>query len=319
MWIQSGSLTEIDATVRRGRTAEVDRLLSDVFFEPPARVAIPVSCPACHRDLVRQPLAVAGLFVSACPDGHGAWLDPDVAEALRRLVSERAAAAGRRRIVVLSVLAVGSAALAAMLGGRPGPSAAPSAPIVASAPLAASAQRDTVDDTQLSETNWPERRWPGALAIPVKESAINVHAELRYFHQVLALMDAGITNRLNMEGVLKVRRLPQRYVQLYEVYRRRQSTVLERMRNLSAPERLRPIHERLVVATERQISFYGDYARAKADDPTTDLGRLLALPALQEQNVALLDAWSRVRQAYPDLDRQTHDAIYHRLHGFDVI
>ena len=317
MWIATDGLTRIDSTVRRGRTAEVDRLLSDVLFEPPARAAIPMACPTCQRDLVRQPLAISGLFVSACPAGHGGWLGPDVAESLRRFVSARAAAESRRRLFLLVALAVASFALLATMrtpSNRPAP---PARTAARSVPVTAA--RDNVDLARLGEDYWPERRWPGARAIPLKESRIDRHAELAYFHQLLELLDAGISNRLNIEGALAIRRAPERYEELYNLYRRRQEDVLARLRRLEAPAALAPIHDRVLRATERQIEFYGDFARAKAADPTTNLGRLLTHPALQEQNDALHAAWDRVRQIYVDLDPETSQAIEQHFCGFDII
>ena len=95
--------------------------------------------------------------------------------------------------------------------------------------------------------------------------------------------------------------------------------MLARLRRLEAPAALAPIHDRVLRATERQIEFYGDFARAKAADPTTNLGRLLTHPALQEQNEALHAAWDRVRQIYVDLDPETSQAIEQHFCGFDVI
>ena len=312
MWIATEGLTRIDTTVRRGRTAEVDRLLSDVLLEPPARTAMPFTCPTCRRDLVRQPLAIADLFVSACPAGHGGWLGPEVAESLRRFMSARAAAESRRRLVLLCALAAASFALLAMWA----PARRPPAP---SRRAAATVTRDDVDLARLGDDYWPPRRWPGAHGIPLKESRIDRHAELAYFHQLLAVLDDGISNRMNVEGALAIRRAPERYLQLYEVYRRRQEQVLARLRGLTPPPLLAPVHERVLLATRRQIDFYGDFARAKAQDATTDLGRLLVHRALQQENEALQEAWARVRRIYVDLDRETSDAIEQHFCGFDII
>jgi hypothetical protein len=153
----------------------------------------------------------------------------------------------------------------------------------------------------------------------LKESRIDVHDELLYFDQLLGVLEVGITNRLNMEGVLAVRRPSARYTALFEVYRERQEDMLQRLRALTVPDRLQPIHEQIVRATERQIAFYGDFTRAKVKDPTTDLRRLLAHPAVREQNQLLLGAWTRIGQLYPGLDTPTHEAIYYHLCGFDTI
>jgi hypothetical protein len=103
------------------------------------------------------------------------------------------------------------------------------------------------------------------------------------------------------------------------VYRTRQEKMLEGLRRLTVPARLQPIHEQIVQAAEQQIAFYGDFAMAKAADPAIELRKQLSHPALREQNRALLDAWGRIRQLYPELDVATRDAIYYHLCGFDTV
>src|SRR5262245_7982529 len=105
MWVEQTGLAEIDSKLRYGATAEVDQLLREVLSASAVPSAVPVSCPTCRRDLVRQPLAIAGLFGSACPAGHGAWLSPEVAESLRALVGHRAVDDRRSRLLVLGALA----------------------------------------------------------------------------------------------------------------------------------------------------------------------------------------------------------------------
>jgi hypothetical protein len=328
MWVEQTGLTQIDTKVRYGATAEVDRLLQDLLAGPVSPATVPVSCPTCRHDLVRQSLAIGALFVSACPNGHGAWLSPEIAESLRALVGTRATTHRRQRLTVIGSGAVLSMLALAIWTSRsgwevPAPSTqtaetvAPAPPVAPALPAAATGDR--VDNAALSETHWPARRWPGARPIPLKESRIDVHEELLYFDRLLGVLATGISNRLNMEGVLAVPRAPERYGALYEVYRGRQEEVLDQLRRLQVPARLQPMHEQIVRATEQQIAFYGDFARAKAADATTDLRRLLSHPALREQNGALLDAWGRVRQLYPDLDTPTHQAIYYHLCGFDTV
>lgn len=342
MWVEQTGLTEIDAKLRYGATAEVDRLLREVLAAPAVPSTVPVCCPTCRRDLVRQSLAIAGLYGSACPEGHGAWLSPEVAESLRTLVGHRAADGRRHRLVVLGVLAGLSLIALTIMSwprgpstpprvvrdapGAPAPEAvdrmtvdAPRAPAEKSIVPTAPTTMDRVDNARLSESYWPERPWPGARPIPLKESRIDVHDELLYFDQLLGLLEVGITNRLNMEGVLAVGRPSARYTALFEVYRERQEDMLQRLHALTVPDRLQPIHEQIVRATERQIAFYGDFTRTKVKDPTTDLRRLLAHPAVREQNQALLSAWTRIGQLYPGLDTPTHEAIYYHLCGFDTI
>jgi hypothetical protein len=327
MWVEQTGLTQIDTKMRYGAAAEVDRLLQDLLASPASPATLPVGCPTCQRDLIRQSLAIGALFVSACPNGHGAWLSPETAESLRALVGTRATTQRRQQLTVIgagAVLAMVVFAIWTLRSGQEAPAPPVPAPEAVApatpAPEAAAAQTsDRVDNAALSEEQWPERRWPGARPIPLKESRIDVHEELLYFDQLLGVLAAGISNRLNMEGVLAVPRAPERYGALYDVYRRRQENVLDQLRRLQAPARLQPMHEQIVRATEQQIAFYGDFARAKAADATTDLRRLLGHPALREQNRALLDAWGRVQRLYPDLDTATREAIYYHYCGFDTV
>ncbi|HET7340752.1 MAG TPA: hypothetical protein VFL90_04750, partial [Methylomirabilota bacterium] len=92
-----------------------------------------------------------------------------------------------------------------------------------------------------------------------------------------------------------------------------------RLRGLEPPPVLAAVHTDVVRATERQIEFYGEFARAKAANPATDLGRLLTHPALREQNEALHAAWDRVRATYTDLDSATSQAIEQHFCGYDII
>ncbi len=336
MWVEQTGLTQIDTKVRYGAAAEVDRLLQDLLAGATAPATVPVGCPTCQRDLVRQSLAIGTLFVRACPNGHGAWLSPETAESLRSLVGNGTTSQRWQWLGVIGIVAVMSIVLFAIWPWRSGQEApaprspdpaavapaAPTTPTTPTTPTPAAVSPDAgdhVDNAALSEQYWPERRWPGARPLPLKESRIDVHEELLYFDQLLGVLAVGISNRLNMEGVLAVPRAPERYGELYDVYRGRQEDVLDRLRRLQTPDRLQSMHEQIVRATEQQIAFYRDFARAKTTDATTDLRRLLAHPAVREQNRALLDAWGRVRQIYPDLDTATREAIYYHLCGFDTV
>src|SRR5262245_31349019 len=224
MWVEQTGLAEIDTKLRYGDTDEVYQLLREVLSAPAVPTAVPVCCPTCRRDLVRQPLAIAGLFGSACPEGHGAWLSPEVADSLRALVGHRAADGRRHRIALLGALVGLSLIGLAILSWPQRPSAPPRtireatpaptpgavdqaarvdqgaaaarrAPAEKSIVPVAPTAMDRVDNARLSESYWPERPWPGARPIPLKESRIDVYEELVYFDQLLGVLEVGITNR----------------------------------------------------------------------------------------------------------------------------
>jgi len=95
--------------------------------------------------------------------------------------------------------------------------------------------------------------------------------------------------------------------------------MLARLRRLEVPDRLKPIHAHMILATEQQIRFYGMFVAAKLQDPSVDLGRMLGDPALKTVNVELLTAWAEIKRLYPNLDDETSRAIESHLCGFDVI
>ena len=313
MWIEGARLQVIDSALERGHRDEVEQLLADVFRTGAGGAAIPSACPACRRDLVRNPLPGVGLYVSACPDRHGAWMTGDVVETLRGFVDAHATLAAKKRhqLRILNRLLVilGVVLVAALLYSYP-------ERIVTTAVEAGA----RFYDWRVSETYWPERGWVYThWQIPVKASSIDVHDELVYFTRLVALLDDGITNRLNIDGVLKTRRSPAEYTRLYEIYRGKQLDVLARMQQLDAPAKLASIHARLLVATEEQIRFYRTFLDAKLNDAAVDLGRMLGDPALQTTNRELHTAWDEIRRLYPRLDVETSSAIEAHLCGFDVI
>jgi len=106
---------------------------------------------------------------------------------------------------------------------------------------------------------------------------------------------------------------------VYETYRCRAERVVARLRALEVPDRLQPVHERIVRAAERQIDFYADFTAARARDGSIDLARMLDHPALRESADDLQAAWDLIRQTYPDLGPATLQTIEAHLCQFDAI
>jgi len=313
MWIEGNRLQVIDSALERGRRDAVEKLLADIFRSNAKHGEIPTTCPTCRRDLVRNALPGVGLYVSACPDRHGAWMTNDVVETLRRFVDEHATLAAKKRhqlrvlnrLLVVLAVAVG-ATIAFVYPER----------VVVTAVETVSRYYDW----RVSEGYWPSRglvyTW---WQIPTKASSIDVYDELLYFQRLVTLLDDGITNRLNIDGALKTRRSPAEYAALYEIYRGKQLDVLARMRRIDVPEKLEPIHRRMILATEGQIRFYRTFLDSKLKDPAVDLARMLGDAALQTTNRELHAVWDEVRRLYPRLDFDTSAAIEAHLCGFDVI
>ena len=144
-------------------------------------------------------------------------------------------------------------------------------------------------------------------------------AERRYLQQLMAVLDDGIRHRRDVEGVLKSESEADTYAAVYDIYRGRQQDVLARLERLDVPARIKPAHDRIVKATERQIEFYGAFAEARVRDKSADLARMLGHPALRESDYDLHAAWDFIRQTYPDLDVSTKQAVEGHLCQFDVI
>jgi Zn-finger nucleic acid-binding protein len=86
MWLEGGRLERLDAALGAGRPTDIDRLLAEILAAGSPQGSMPSACSVCRRELVRTELPHPGLVVSACPEQHGAWLNPDALGTLRRLV-----------------------------------------------------------------------------------------------------------------------------------------------------------------------------------------------------------------------------------------
>lgn len=280
MWIGGEQLTRLDSALELERTTDIDRLLAEIFAAGGCEGATPTACAVCRRDLTRSELGRRGLVASTCPEGHGAWMSPDALGTLRQLVDDHATnVRARRRITVLSAILALSLAALVVSASLTGGSILP--------------------------------RWITAKPMTAVEQ--------QYLGALLAVLKDGIANRTNIEGVLKTDSEPDTYTAVYEIYRSRAERVVSRLRALEAPDRLRPVHERIVRAAERQIDFYGDFTAARARDGSTDLARMLGHPALRESDYNLRAAWDLIRQTFPDLPPKTLRTIEDHLCQFDAI
>jgi hypothetical protein len=152
MWIERDRLQVIDSALEHGHQADIEQVLADIFRSNVQQNEIPSVCPTCRCDLIRSPLPGAGLFVSACPERHGAWMTDDVVASLGQFVAEHATVAAKKRhqlrllnrlLIVLAVLAPVSILLTN-----------PERMITTIAGVV-----DGIYDNRVSETNWPARGW----------------------------------------------------------------------------------------------------------------------------------------------------------------
>jgi hypothetical protein len=143
--------------------------------------------------------------------------------------------------------------------------------------------------------------------------------ERRYLNELVAILGQGASHRRDVEGVLQSRSELETYRVVYDIYRQRQGDVLARLRRLDVPERLRPVHERIIRATEQQIAFYGAFTEARVRGDAKDLAQMLSHPALRSSDYELHAAWDQIRGLYPTLDPGVSQVIEGALCQFDVI
>jgi len=142
--------------------------------------------------------------------------------------------------------------------------------------------------------------------------------ERRYFAELTVLLDDGIANRRHVDGVLKSEASAEAYTTAFEIYRARQDGFLRRLDALSVPARLKPAHDAIRRAAERQVGFYRDFKDGRIRDPR-ELPNLLDHSDLRESDYDLHRAWDFIRQTYPVLDPRLAEAIERRLCSFDIV
>ena len=263
-------------------------------------------------DLFQATVPHTDLFVSATPNQHGFQVSRSEGEPLREPVGARGAPLERRRRrrvvnrVLLATLVAAWSVVVYAYGREP-------------VRQGTEAVVEDAASRRITATNWPERDWSTWHPLPLEGSVIDRSDELQYFRGLLALLEEGANNRLNMQAALRAPRPADAYGALHQVYRQRQSALLVRLGDLTAPARLHGVHRHVVVATEGQIAFFDAFVAAKAKDPTVDLARMLDHAAGVTASRALRTAWDEVRALYPTLDHATSDAIERRLDQFDAL
>lgn len=293
MWLTGTSLERIDSALGRSPVTEVDRLLAEILAGASATEPAPTTCAVCRRDLTRGRLGHSPVLIYSCPEGHGSWLDGAGVTALQRLLQERA---------------------------QPDPSSAPAA-----APAPASlAERRRRLLTALLMASLAALAFTFVLAPPPRSDRTvagpspMTAEERRYFAELTVLLDDGIANRRHVDGVLKSEASAEAYTTAFEIYRARQDGFLRRLDALSVPARLKPAHDAIRRAAERQVGFYRDFKDARIRDPR-ELPNLVDHSDLRESDYDLHRAWDFIRQTYPVLDPRLAEAIERRLCSFDIV
>lgn len=314
MWIKHQHFRQISHALQDGKQSKIDQALAELVDLDHSPNEIPSACPSCRRELICSPLPYVELFVSSCPEHHGVWMSPVVWKKLKELMSYQISVDEKKKfcLKVLSqialILMVGFSGLIVLIYS-------PRAVLDYFHQKHLNAQ-----SMKISETDWPLRSSSDFPPIPLKESRIDQHQDLLYFERLSSILELGISNRLNMDLVLRTERKPStRYRDLYLFYAEKQSEFSAELKDLEPPAHLRQFHGLILEAVEEQTYFYGDYAEEKIRSKTAKLNQMLDHPALISSSKKLHDAYAIFKAIYPELDRATDEAIERRLCWMDII
>ena len=297
MWITETSFERIDSALSRGPTADVDRLLAEILAGASSTEPTPTTCAVCRRDLARSHLNHSPVLIYSCPEGHGSWLDGAGVTTLQRLLEQRATPDSQ----------------APQAPTRPGPT--PQEPMPHASrrlgPLIALLVLSLAGLAATMLTSAPVGTGT-VTAVPMTPAA------RRYFEDLIVVLDDGIMNRRNIDGLLKGESSPDIYTSAFEIYRARQEQFLRKLDAMSVPAPLKLIHERIRTAAQRQVGFYRDFKEARVRNPS-DLPKLLGHPDLRESDYDLRRAWDLIRQTYPVLEPRLAEAIESHLCALDIV
>lgn len=308
MWLENQEFRHLGTAIRKGERGDIDKILSHIFELENFPQPVPAVCPQCNLPLVQKALPYLEIFVKACPNQHGVWMNQQVSAELRHFIRKQMFMKGQSRYRLYSLnrtLLVLFAAFVLIYGP----------PVLVRYYWNT---RNQMLNARISENYWPQRNF-NFPAMPLKESVIDHYEDIAYFQNMLALLEEGISNRMNIDAVLQTRRSPEEYAALWNLYQKRQENFLQELKAVSPPGKWRAFHEHLMRATESQIHFYAVFAEAKSYDPKMDLSKMLDHPALKQTNQELWAAYRNFQTLYPHCDSQTNNALETRLCWFDII
>jgi hypothetical protein len=168
------------------------------------------------------------------------------------------------------------------------------------------------------ENVWQAKDYSQWYPLPNNTSNMDTE-EFAYWRKWCAVIQEGISNRMNAQEQLDKPREPGYYQMIKREYLRRQEEELEKLSALIPPERLKQFQDDVIDAGRDQIRFYEDYASAKIQNPRRKFPEFRTNENLKSSDGKLWAAYHYFQSLYPGVDKATNDAIEQRLAWFDIV
>ena len=313
MWFDQKKIDALEGALKTGQRGGLEPILQELLAVDKSPM-VPTFCPRCGKTFIRRQLPYLRMVVQSCPDHHGVWLNEDSARKIKRFFEYTLPTAGRtikdkqKSFRVFAVLVGIGVSILNYYQDHP-----------KIFNQNYKMQLSMHHTQKVGPRYWPTRDFSNWNAFPINQNVITDPTELAYIQEWVEIANDGIVNRLNIHDALLVKRPGAEYLEAYAYFVERQSTMIARLQELAVPPRLNAFHTIVVEAMATQLSFYDDYARRKADNPSLEWASFLQNPILLKCNDQLWDAYHEFERIYPKRDTATNDAIANRLGWLDMV
>lgn len=297
MWLDTEKFRELGSAICKGERKSLSRYMRELFHPENQFSLKMTACPTCHKPLVGKMLPDLEYFVQACPDRHGAWMSPEVSAKVREMVSRQFFISTRR----WESLKLAAKCLFAGFA------------IVFLLNLSQMSAKNKIPQSEAEEAPAAQNILP---AFSAESSNLPSAEEKRYVTNLLALLEEGAANRVEMNLRFKAPHSVQEGEKVFTDYLKKQRALISRMHAAEVPAALNEFHQKLIRAAEAQVVFFAEWAQRETSQ---NFENMLRHPALQACHREIVDAANLFGQIYPDIDTPTLLALEKRLSWFDII
>ena len=304
MWVEENKISTVENLFNF--RAELEPILIQVLND--RTTPLPEFCPQCGKKPVNKRYDQVAFSLKACPDGHGAWLTPQVAEKIRDFIDSnegKIPAPVNRKYMGFRLVAIFIGIALGIVSGYWKDNHKSKSTAVAPSP-------------KISSQYWPSRIFKNWYPLPENISGMDSQ-ELAYWKIWCAIMEIGISNRMNVQEALDADNKTDEYFAVNNKYRQSQEYMIQRLSDLPQPERLKPFHQYVLSAADDQMRFYEEYTKARAGNKNVKFEEFRENADLKAGDQKLWDAYHNFQSLYPSRDKATNDAIERRLAWFDII